>query len=131
MVEFRRDFNDGQFKLMEINPKFWGSLDLAIAAGVDFPYHLYKMVIEGDINPIFNYKVGLRFMWPLPDDLLRTLNKLTSVKSFLSDLFNPYVKKNIVLTDLKPTLSLIWNGISLIMSKKVPRLVFPRSARTF
>jgi len=120
MVEFRRDFNDGKFKLMEINPKFWGSLDLAIASGVDFPHLLYKMVIEGDVNPVFNYKVGLRFMWPLPDDLLRTLNNLTSVKSFLSDLLNPYVKKNIVLTDLKPTLSLIRDGISLIISKKVP-----------
>ena len=131
MVEFRRDFSDGKFKLMEINPKFWGSLDLAIASGVDFPHLLYKMVTEGDVNPVFNYKVGLRFMWPFPDDLLRTLNKLTNVKNFLLDLFNPHIKKNIVLADLKPTLSLIWNGFSLIMSKKVPRLAFPRPTYTF
>lgn len=43
MVEFKKDSKDGTFKLMEINPKFWGSLDLAIASGIDFPYLLYKM----------------------------------------------------------------------------------------
>ena len=37
MVEFKRDDRDGQLRLMEINGRFWGSLELAIAAGVDFP----------------------------------------------------------------------------------------------
>jgi len=27
MVEFKKDSRDNEFKLMEINPKFWGSLD--------------------------------------------------------------------------------------------------------
>ncbi len=39
MVEFRRDSRDGSFKLMEINPRFWGSLALPVHAGVDFPRH--------------------------------------------------------------------------------------------
>jgi hypothetical protein len=37
MVEFRRSDRDGHFYLMEVNPRFPGSLGLAIAAGVDFP----------------------------------------------------------------------------------------------
>ncbi|WP_050031998.1 carboxylate--amine ligase [Halorubrum halophilum] len=37
MVEFRRDARDGSFRLMEINPRFWGSLALPVHAGVDFP----------------------------------------------------------------------------------------------
>ena len=37
MVEFKRDARDGVPKLMEINGRFWGSLQLAIDAGVDFP----------------------------------------------------------------------------------------------
>lgn len=117
MVEFRRDSRDGKFKLMEINPKFWGSLDLAIKAGVDFPYLLYKMVTEGDINPVFNYKLGIRFMWPLPDDLLHTLNNPSNLKSFLFDLFNPFVGKNIIAGDLNPTAKLIWDGISRVIYK--------------
>lgn len=60
MVEFKVDLRDGKPKLIEVNPRFWGSLSLAIAAGVDFPYLLYKMAIEGDVQPVFNYKVGVK-----------------------------------------------------------------------
>jgi len=37
MVEFKRDKRDGKAKLMEINGRFWGSLQLAVSSGVDFP----------------------------------------------------------------------------------------------
>ncbi|WP_135827402.1 carboxylate--amine ligase [Halorussus halobius] len=37
MVEFLRD-DDGQFRLMEVNPRFWSSLPFTVQAGVDFPY---------------------------------------------------------------------------------------------
>ena len=37
MVEFRKDIRSGEFILMEINGRYWGSLPLAISAGVDFP----------------------------------------------------------------------------------------------
>jgi len=36
MVEFRRD-SQGTPVFMEVNPRFWGTLTLAIASGVDFP----------------------------------------------------------------------------------------------
>ena len=39
MAEFKVDPRDGIPKLMEVNPRFWGSLHLAIISGVDFhPY---------------------------------------------------------------------------------------------
>ncbi len=37
MVEFKQDNRDGSLRLMEINARFWGSLQLAIDAGVNFP----------------------------------------------------------------------------------------------
>lgn len=37
MVEFKEDAETGEVYLMEINGRFWGSLQLAIDAGVDFP----------------------------------------------------------------------------------------------
>ncbi len=36
MVEFKIDKRDNEPKLMEVNPRFWGSLPLAVASGVDF-----------------------------------------------------------------------------------------------
>jgi len=61
-VEFKIDERDGKPKLMEINPKFWGTLELSIKAGIDFPYLLYKMAIEGDVEEKFDYKLNLKFI---------------------------------------------------------------------
>ena len=59
-VEFRLDSRDNLPKLMEINPRFWGSLCVAVKAGVDFPYLLYRITMDGDVNGVFNYKVGVK-----------------------------------------------------------------------
>jgi predicted ATP-grasp superfamily ATP-dependent carboligase len=117
MVEFKKDSKDGMFKLMEINPKFWGSLDLAIASGVDFPYLLYKMAKYGDVSPVFHYRRGVKFMWPFPDDLLHVLNKTRDLKFFFSDILNPNVNKNLRIHDLGPTLSQVPEGISFVFSR--------------
>jgi predicted ATP-grasp superfamily ATP-dependent carboligase len=106
MVEFKKDVRDNQFKLMEINPRFWGSLDLSIASGVDFPYLLYKMAVEGDIKPTFSYRTGLRYAWVFPIDLVRTFRDKaihSRIKPFLSDSINPRVHRNIHREDLNPS----------------------------
>jgi len=90
MVEFRLDERDNQPKLMEVNPRFWGSLHQAISAGVEFPYLLYQMVLNGDVDPVTNYKIGVkaRFMWgdmqAFPEHLLASNSKV----KFLKDFFN-------------------------------------------
>ena len=70
MVEFKLDAKDGEPKLMEVNGRFWGSLPLSIASGVDFPYLLHTMVTEGDVEPVFEYKTGVKCRWLIPGDFL-------------------------------------------------------------
>ena len=60
MVEFKLDRRNNTPYLIEVNPRFWGSINQAIASGVDFPYLLYKMTVEGDIRPILDYKLGVK-----------------------------------------------------------------------
>jgi predicted ATP-grasp superfamily ATP-dependent carboligase len=74
MVEFKVDPRDGIPKLMEINPRFWGSLQLAIVSGVDFPYLILKMARRESFEPILNYTVGKRCRWLLLGDILHFLN---------------------------------------------------------
>lgn len=50
MVEFKLD-REGQHWLLEINPRLWGSLALAIDAGVDFPLGLLRLA-RGEANPV-------------------------------------------------------------------------------
>jgi predicted ATP-grasp superfamily ATP-dependent carboligase len=67
MVEFKVDRRDGQAKLMEVNGRFWGSLQLAIDAGINFPLLLYRLVNRENVPPQFDYKVGVKSRWLLGD----------------------------------------------------------------
>jgi hypothetical protein len=53
---------------MEIKPKFWGSLELAVASGVDFPYLACVMAMNGVIKPVFEYK-NCWFRWLFLGDI--------------------------------------------------------------
>lgn len=70
MVEFKENPNTGECVLMEINPKFWGSVALPISAGVDFPYLLYQMACEEEIGKDPGYDANVMCRWLLPGDIL-------------------------------------------------------------
>lgn len=72
-VEFMYDDKDGKLKFMEINPRFWNSLHLSILAGVDFPWLLYRLIMEDDIKEVVNYRIGVKCRWSLPGDILHFL----------------------------------------------------------
>jgi predicted ATP-grasp superfamily ATP-dependent carboligase len=67
MVEFKHDERTGRNWLLEVNPRFWGSLGLAIRAGVNFPYLLYRMAVDGDVDPVLRYRSGVTVTWLLGD----------------------------------------------------------------
>jgi predicted ATP-grasp superfamily ATP-dependent carboligase len=126
MVEFKKDSRDGTYKLMEINPKFWGSLDLSIASGVDFPYLAVLMALEGDIQPVLEYDKDVRFRWPFPDDTLHVLANPWSAKHVIRDIFDKNAKSNIVLDDMKPNLlQLYQTGISVVGRVRRGNLRYP------
>ncbi|WP_201170848.1 ATP-grasp domain-containing protein [Halorhodospira halophila] len=58
MVEFKRDGAAGTPYLMEVNGRFWGSLPLAVAAGADFPWLLYQLLVHGRRPPPFTARPG-------------------------------------------------------------------------
>ena len=45
MVEFRREAESGDYYVLEVNPKFWGSLELATSLGLDFPRYLVELML--------------------------------------------------------------------------------------
>jgi predicted ATP-grasp superfamily ATP-dependent carboligase len=66
MLEFRIS-KDGLPYIMEVNPRFWGSLQLAIDCGVDFPWYLYQLSVNGAFPAASRYYVGRRLRWLLGD----------------------------------------------------------------
>lgn len=67
MIEFKQDSRDGALRLMEINGRFWGSLQLAIDAGVDFPAILVDVARGLTRQPIGSYRLGIQSRWFLGD----------------------------------------------------------------
>jgi hypothetical protein len=85
MVEFKISASTGKAYLMEINPRFWGTLQLSISCGVDFPWLLFLMHLgeleskraRQAIEQAKYYKTGKRLRWDLGtvDHLLIRLKK--------------------------------------------------------
>ncbi len=111
MVEFKVDERDQLPKLMEINPRVWGSMPLAIASGVDFPYLLFKLAIDGDVQELRSFKEGVKMRFLINDIraalsyLAKGKRKIAYLRKFIKDLFDKNVKEGILsLSDLKPGL---------------------------
>ncbi len=104
MVEFKQN-KEGKPFLMEINPRFWGSMPLAIESGVDFPYLLYKMAVDGNVDRVKSYKVGVKTRFLLSDIfacsqlLLKKNNKMETLKSTILPFFDQNVVEGLLSID--------------------------------
>lgn len=120
MVEFKLDERDNTPKLMEINGRFWGSLQLAIDSGVDFPDILLRIADGDDVPRCVNYKLGVRSRWLWGEvdvfliyllksgDSLSLPNGHNSRFRSLLQVLNPYVRGQklevLRLSDIRPWL---------------------------
>ncbi len=89
MAEWKVDPRDATPRLLEINPRFWGSLELAVRSGVNFPL-LYAEAAAGG-NTAYPHPIeGVRCRWLIPGDILRWLTarpgKRESLGTFLRGL---------------------------------------------
>jgi predicted ATP-grasp superfamily ATP-dependent carboligase len=66
MLEFKVR-PDGAPFLLEVNARPWGSMQLAIDAGVDFPWLLYQLTTEKQCTQVNGYRIGIRNRWLLGD----------------------------------------------------------------
>ena len=67
MLEFKQDARTGDLYLIEVNGRFWGSLQLAIASGVDFPFMTYQLATGERPSVPRGYTVGIKCRWLLGD----------------------------------------------------------------
>ena len=103
MVEFRKDARTGISKIMEVNGRFWNSLPLGIASGVDFPYLLLGSFMRFKVEALKEYRENVICRWFLGDvsHLGRVMlgrpkgftgdfpDRTQTILSFLRDCMNP------------------------------------------
>ena len=114
MAEFKIDTRDGYAKLLEVNPRFWGSLALAIHAGVNFPYLLTLMALDCDFAPVVTYRLGQLCRWFLPGDILHFLKNPARchLKPSFFQFRRPYLSYDII--DLDDPMPMLGSVLALL-----------------
>jgi predicted ATP-grasp superfamily ATP-dependent carboligase len=68
-IDFVADRN-GDFRLIEVNPRLWGALALSIFSGVDFPYLWYLTAMGESVNEPAGFKYpSIKCRWIIGDCL--------------------------------------------------------------
>lgn len=124
MVEFKLDERNNKPVLIEVNPRFWGSIYQAIAAGVNFPYLLYEMALNGDVKPVLNYKVGVKTRFLLNDyrSLISHLkysdNRSITLKEFLKFYEKGLYYDAFSIEDMLPSIMFAFKGAKEFLNSK-------------
>ena len=99
MVEFKKD---DDYRLMEVNPRFWGSLPLATRAGVNFPLLLCRLAMGEPMGELPKVQAGVKLRF-LPLDAAAALSALLDPErrwayalGFLRDVLDPGVGDGIL-----------------------------------
>ncbi len=124
-VEFKIDKRDNSPKLMEVNPRLWGSLQLAVSSGINIPYLLYQLAMDGDITPRFEYQTGVKIRWFMYGDFMHFLANLISQGKFYPDVFKLFEKRSChaiwSLSDPLPFLGLSLSLLDYLISDEMKK----------
>ena len=120
MAEFKYDTIKGEYKLIEINPKLWGSLDLTIEAGINVPKILIQSALrkEIDCTPTYRY---VKYRWVFPDEFKVLVSKpsIKALRDFMTR--EPDTLTNICFTDPLPTMLQIARsfaeGLAIVLNR--------------
>ena len=110
----------GKPKLLEINPRFWGSLELAIRSGVDFPLLYAKAAMGEKLVPVHDYRAGVVCRWMFPGEILRYMGqgrgRRESFRTFLKGL--PYTAEEWDNSDIRGFLSAFFCPLFSVLKPK-------------
>ncbi len=115
MVEFKLD-GEGKPFLMEINPRPWGSMELAIRSGVEFPWLAFRVARGEAFTPVTHYQDGIRLRFLMNDvqavaSLLRGHTPWKRKLAAVASLFDPRVHEGILSwSDPRPSLAYMAKG---------------------
>jgi len=92
--------DDSPAWLIEVNPRFWGGMPQAVEAGWDYPHLLYRLAVDGKVDPIEPHETNIRTETPVVG-LLATLHevihdepRMEAMKGAYEKLRKGYVRGN-------------------------------------
>ncbi|MFC1524388.1 ATP-grasp domain-containing protein [Thermodesulfobacteriota bacterium] len=129
MVEFIYDVSRKKYYIIEVNPRYWGSLPLAVHSGVNFPVLHAMSALNQKYTPVMDYRINVKLRFWERDiksifSNLRMQNSISTKMKLLIDLFNPTIKDGVINLDDSTALikSFLSNNISLIRENFLSRM---------
>jgi len=112
MVEFKEDPRNSELVLMEINPRMWGTIGLALFAGADFFDAIIKVFLEKvePENIDKSYNTGYYFRWLFPGDIMsivknKELSLLKKIELLFFEKNKPVTYQIMSVDDIQPILT--------------------------
>jgi D-aspartate ligase len=92
-AEYKKDPRDNQFKLLEVNPRTTRSNWHATYCGVNFPWIIYKDLVDGIQITSNGYKKDIYWI-DLSADIYNSIFGFNGERNRLRDYLKPYLSKN-------------------------------------
>lgn len=120
---------DKELMLLEVNPRFWMPLHLAIRSGVDFPYLVYQLSKCEKIKQKSDYNAGIRYRWLLPNEFLCLVsdkNDHEEFKNFFRFFDENTCYGSISKNDPMPAIGTIVQSLDFLFDKEKRKMIFDR-----
>jgi len=116
-VEWKLDERDSQYTLLEVNPRFWGTLELSMDAGIPFPLMAAQVAAGIGIETIESYRVGIGHRWIFPRELYsclgrRGLGRIGGTARFLASFLDPRYRYSFDPPDMRPEATIVRNTLN-------------------
>ena len=116
-ADFIIEKGSGRPYLIDINPRFWGSLVQGIASGVDFPGMICRIAAEGDVPPVEGFRTGVKTRWlggelrGFPAHFARADSRLAFLRDFFLSPMPTARFDDFSLTDPLPFFAWGWDAL--------------------
>lgn len=99
-MEWKYNPKIDDFYFIEMNPRFEGSVDLAIKSGVNLPLILMDIIKNNTVDAIPEHSVNIFYRWFFQLDFRFFVNKPYGMMKFILESLNPNINGEIEIDDL-------------------------------
>jgi predicted ATP-grasp superfamily ATP-dependent carboligase len=121
LIEFKRDKEDGSYKIMDINIRPFLTISLPLVCGINFPYIMYRHLMNGETPENHKQKNGIYWI-DLYKDIYHFFKSKRIEGYSLSEYIKPYRhKKTFAIfnrADPNPFRMWMWYLLNRIKKKK-------------
>ncbi|MCU4742809.1 ATP-grasp domain-containing protein [Natronoglomus mannanivorans] len=127
-VEFILD-QDGTPRLLEVNPRFWMPVHLAVTSGVDFPHMIAELALNQPVGSPTTYKTSVTYRWVLPNEILHLIksnDKTTNIREMVQSTWENTSYGVLSVHDPGPIVGTAVQSISFLLDAEKRKMVLDR-----